>query len=32
MTVGSTANTCSAQGFIFDGTNAYAVSEGKTNL
>ncbi len=32
MTVGGTASTCSAQGFIFDGTNAYAVSPGVTNM
>jgi len=31
MTIGSTASKCSAQEFIFDGTNAYAVSSGVTN-
>jgi hypothetical protein len=28
MTIGSAASTCSAQSFVFDGTNAYAVSPG----
>jgi parallel beta-helix repeat protein len=32
MTIGSTLSTCSAQNFIFDGTNAYAVSSGVTNM
>jgi len=32
MTVGGTSSTCSAQSFIFDGTNAYAVSPGVTNM
>jgi len=32
MTVGSTLSTCSAQTFIFDGTNAYALSAGVTNM
>jgi hypothetical protein len=32
MTIGSTVSTCSAQNFIFDGTNAYAVSSGVTNM
>jgi hypothetical protein len=32
MTIGSTASTCSAQNFIFDGTNAYALSSGVTNM
>jgi hypothetical protein len=32
MTIGSTLSTCSAQDFIFDGTNAYAVSSGVTNM
>jgi hypothetical protein len=31
MTVGSTANKCSAQTFIFDGTNAVATSSGVAN-
>lgn len=31
MTIGSTASKCSAQSFIFDGTNAYATSAGVTN-
>jgi hypothetical protein len=31
MTIGSTLSTCSAQDFIFDGTNAYAVSPGEAN-
>ncbi len=32
MTIGSTLSTCSAQDFIFDGTNAYALSAGVTNM
>jgi hypothetical protein len=32
MTVGSTASKCSAQNFIFDGTNAYALGPGVTNM
>ncbi len=32
MTVGATPSTCSAQTFIFDGTNAYALSPGVTNM
>jgi hypothetical protein len=28
MTIGATLSTCSAQDFIFDGTNAYALSAG----
>jgi hypothetical protein len=32
MTIGSTASTCSAQNFIFDGTNAYALSLGVTSM
>lgn len=32
MTIGSTASTCSAQSFIFDGTSAYALSSGVTNM
>jgi len=32
MTIGSTASKCSVQDFIFDGTNAYAVSLGVTNM
>lgn len=32
MTIGSTLSTCSAQDFIFDGTNAYAVGPGVTNM
>jgi hypothetical protein len=32
MTVGSTAATCSAQPFIFDGSNAYALSPGVANM
>jgi hypothetical protein len=31
MTIGTTAGKCSAQSFIFDGTNAYATSTGVTN-
>ena len=31
MTIGSTASKCSAQSFIFDGTNAYATSSGVIN-
>ncbi|MBZ5516116.1 MAG: hypothetical protein LAN62_14965 [Acidobacteriia bacterium] len=32
MTIGSTASKCSAQTFIFDGTSAYALSAGVTNM
>ncbi len=32
MTIGSTASKCTAQTFIFDGTNAYALSTGVTNM
>lgn len=32
MTIGSTASKCNAQNFIFDGTNAYAISAGVTNM
>lgn len=32
MTIGSTASMCSAQNFIFDGTNAYALSGGAVNM
>jgi len=32
MTIGSTLSKCSAQNFIFDGTNAYALSAGVTNM
>jgi hypothetical protein len=32
MTIGATLSTCSAQDFIFDGTNAYALSAGVTNM
>jgi len=32
MGVGSTGSTCSAQTFIFDGTGAYALSPGVTNM
>ena len=32
MTIGSTASKCNAQNFIFDGTNAYALSPGVSNL
>jgi hypothetical protein len=32
MTIGATLSKCSAQNFIFDGTNAYAVSAGVTNM
>jgi hypothetical protein len=31
-TVGTTASTCSAQTFIYDGSKAYAVATGKTNM
>jgi hypothetical protein len=31
MTIGTTANKCSAQSFIFDGTNAVATSSGVVN-
>jgi hypothetical protein len=32
MTIGSTASKCSAQSFIFDGTNAYALGPGSTSM
>jgi Pectate lyase superfamily protein len=32
MTIGATASKCSAQIFAYDGTNAYAVSGGETNM
>ena len=32
MTIGTTASKCSAQTFVFDGTNAYAQSGGMTNM
>ena len=32
MTIGSTASTCSAQSFVFDGTNAYALSSGVSDM
>ena len=32
MTIGATLSKCSAQNFIFDGTNAYALSAGVTNM
>ncbi len=32
MTIGATASKCSAQTFIFDGTNAYALSSGVANM
>jgi hypothetical protein len=32
MTIGAIASKCSAQDFIFDGTNAYAVSSGVANM
>ena len=32
MAIGSTASKCSAQNFLFDGTNAYALSSGVTNM
>jgi len=32
MVIGSAANTCNAQAFIFDGTNAFAVSSGVTEM
>jgi hypothetical protein len=32
MTIGSTASKCSAQTFVFDGTNAYALSTGVANM
>jgi hypothetical protein len=32
MTMGTTASKCSAQIFVYDGTNAYAVSGGMTNM
>jgi len=31
MTIGSTASKCSAQSFLYDGSNAYALSTGVTN-
>jgi hypothetical protein len=31
MTIGGTAGKCSAQSFVFDGTNAFATSPGVTN-
>ena len=31
MTIGGTAGKCSAQSFVFDGTNAFATSSGVTN-
>jgi hypothetical protein len=32
MTIGTASSTCSAQNFIFDGTNAYALSPGVTDM
>jgi hypothetical protein len=32
MTIGATLSKCSAQNFIFDGSNAYALSAGVTNM
>jgi hypothetical protein len=32
VTIGSTLSTCNAQNFIFDGTNAYALSSGVINM
>ena len=32
MAIGSTASKCSAQSFVFDGTKAYAVSNGVSNM
>jgi len=32
MTIGAIASKCSAQNFIFDGTNAYALSTGVANM
>jgi hypothetical protein len=32
MTIGSTLSTCSAQSFIFDGSKAYALGQGSTNM
>ena len=32
MTIGATLSKCSAQNFIFDGTNAYALSAGVINM
>jgi len=32
MTIGSTASTCSAQSFYFNGTTAYALSPGVANM
>jgi hypothetical protein len=31
MTIGATASKCSAQGFVFDGSNAVAISSGVVN-
>ncbi len=32
MTIGATASKCSGQSFVFDGTNAYALSAGVSNI
>jgi hypothetical protein len=32
MTIGSTLSTCSAQTFLYDGTNAYALASGVTGM
>ncbi len=32
MTIGSMASKCSAQSFVFDGSKAYALSTGATNM
>jgi hypothetical protein len=32
MTISAGANTCSAQTFLYDGTNAYALSSGVTGM
>lgn len=32
MTIGQSASKCNAQDFIYDGSNAYALSAGKTNM
>ncbi|MBI4460384.1 MAG: hypothetical protein HY648_10050, partial [Acidobacteria bacterium] len=32
MTIGRTLSTCSAQTFLYDGTNAYALSSGVTGM
>jgi len=32
MTIDSTASKCSAQSFLFDGANAYALSSGIPNM